>query len=130
MKGSRDQRKTACFIENDKLMNTSSEILDMWASHFSALGKPTIDPCFNEEFRQHIELSVKQTLDDCLYTLTCSEGLFTYDIVKEVCLGLKNGVAGGPEMTTYEHIKFGGPVLWDILSTLFARMFSSVKVPS
>ena len=24
----------------------------------------------------------------------------------------------------------GGPVLWDILSTLFARMFSSVKVPS
>ena len=28
------------------------------------------------------------------------------------------------------HIKFGRPVLWDILSTLFARMFSSVKVPS
>ena len=31
-------------------------------------------------------------------------------------------------MTTYEHIKFGGPVLQDILSTLLARMFSSVKV--
>ena len=60
---------------------------------------------------------MKQTLDDCLHTLTCSEGLFTYDIVKEVCLSLKNGVAGGPDMTTYEHIKFGGPVLWDILST-------------
>ena len=45
-------------------------------------------------------------------------------------LGSKNGVAGGPDMTTYEHIKFGGPVLWDILSTLSARMFSSVKVPS
>ena len=45
-------------------------------------------------------------------------------------MGLKNGVAGGPDMTTYEHIKFGGPVLWDILSILFARMFSSGKVPS
>ena len=33
-------------------------------------------------------------------------------------------------MTNYDHIKFGGPVFWDILSTLFARMFSSVKVPS
>ena len=64
LKGSRAQRKTICFIENDKLINTSSEILDMWASHFSVLGKPTTDPCFNEEFRQHIELSVKQTLDD------------------------------------------------------------------
>ena len=54
--------------------------------------------------------------------------MLTYDIVKEVCLGLKNCVAGGPDMTTYEHITFGGPVLWDILSTLFARMFSPVKV--
>ena len=117
LKGSTAQRKTTCFIKNDKLINTSSEILDMWASHSSALGKPTIDPCYNEEFRQHIELSVKQTLDDCLHTLTCSEGLFTYDIVTEVCLGLKNGVAGGPDMTTYEHIKFGGSVLWNTLST-------------
>ena len=41
----------------------------------------------------------------------------------------KNGVAGGSDMTTYKHIKFVGPILWDILSTLFARMFSSVKVP-
>ena len=121
LKGSRVQRKTTCLIENDKLINTNSEILDMWVGHYSALGHPTIDPCFNEEFRQHIELSVKQTLDDCLHTLTCSEGLFTYDSVKEVCLGLKNGVAGSPDMTTYEHIKFGGPVLWE---------FSSVKIPS
>ena len=106
LKGSRVQRKTTCFMENDKLINTSSGILDMWANNFSALGQPTIDPCFNEEFRQHIELSVKQTLDDCLHTLTCSEDLFTYDIVKEVCLGLINGVAGVLTMTTYEHIKF------------------------
>ena len=77
----------------------------MWASHFTALGQPTIDPCFNEEFRQHIELSVKQTLDGCLHTLTYSEGLFAYDIVKEVCLSLKTGVAGGPDMTTYDAYK-------------------------
>ena len=67
---------------------------------------------------------------DYLHTLTCSESLFTYDIFKEACLSLKGGVAGGPDMTTYEHIKFRGPVLWDILFTLFARMFSPVKVPS
>ena len=33
-------------------------------------------------------------------------------------------------MTTYEDMKFEGPNLGDILSTLFARMFSSVKVQS
>ena len=88
LKGRRAQRKTICFIENDKLIVTSSEILDMWTSHFSALGELTNDPYFNEEFGQHIELSVKQTLDDCLHTLTCSRGLFTYYIAKEVWLGL------------------------------------------
>ena len=34
LKVSRVQRKTTYFIENDKLINTSSEILDMCASHF------------------------------------------------------------------------------------------------
>ena len=102
----------------------------MWASHFAAVGQPTIDPCFNEDFRQHIELSVQQTLDDCLQTLNCSEGLFTCDVVKELCTLLRNDVARGCDMTTYEHIKFGEPVLLDILSTLLARIFSSVKVPS
>ena len=29
LKGSRAQRKTTCFIGNEKLINTSSEILDM-----------------------------------------------------------------------------------------------------
>ena len=62
LKVSRVQRKTTCFIENDKLINTSSEILDMWASHFAAPGQRAIDPCFNEEFRQHIELSVNKLL--------------------------------------------------------------------
>ena len=40
---------------------------------------------------------------------------------------LKNGFTWGPDMTIYEHTKPGGPALWNILSTLFPRMFSSVK---
>ena len=52
------------------------------------------------------------------------------DTVKEVCqLGLKCGVAGGPDMTTYEHLKYGGPVLWDILSKLYLSLFASCDVP-
>ena len=50
------------------------------------------DPCFDEKLTQHIDLSVQQTLDDCLHTLTSPEDLFNYDIVKEVCLSPKHGV--------------------------------------
>ena len=33
-------------------------------------------------------------------------------------------------MTTYEHLKYGGPVLWDILSKLYLSLFASCDVPS
>ena len=32
-------------------------------------------------------------------------------------------------MTTYEHLKYEGPVLWDILSKLYLSLFVSCDVP-
>ena len=58
-------------------------------------------------------------------TLSCTEPLFVYDTVKEVCQGLKCGVAGGPDMITCEHFKYGGPVLWDIVSKSYFSLFVS-----
>ena len=33
-------------------------------------------------------------------------------------------------MITYEHLRYGGPVLWDILSKLYLSLFISCSVPS
>ena len=33
-------------------------------------------------------------------------------------------------MTTYEHLKYRGPIIWDILSKLYLSLFVSCDVPS
>ena len=83
----------------------------MWADHFETLGQPTIDDSYNEAFRIKVESAVEQIFAECVSTLSCTKPLFVYDTVKEVCQGLKCRVAGGPDMTTYEHLKYGGNVL-------------------
>ena len=79
----------------------------MWADHFETLGQPTIDNSYNENFRIKVESAVEQ-----IFVESCTELLFVYDTMKEVCQGLKCGVAGGPDMTTYEHLKYGDLSYW------------------
>ena len=90
-----------------KFTNTDSDITNMWAGHFETLGQPTIDNSYNESFRIKVESAVEQIFAACVSTLSGTELFFAYDTVKEVCQGLKCGVAGGPDMTTYEHLKYG-----------------------
>ena len=123
--------KTTYFLVDENFINAHSDITNMWAGHFETLGQPTIDNSSNESFRIKVESAVEQVFAECVSTLSCTEPLlFVYDTVKEVCQGLKCGVAGGPDMTTYEHLKYGGPVLWDILSKLYLSLFVSCDVPS
>ena len=53
-----------------------------------------------------VESTVEQIFAECVSNLSCTEPLFVYDTVKKVRQGLKCGVAGGPDMTTYEHLKY------------------------
>ena len=48
--------------------------------------------------------------------------------VVSVCKSLAGGTAGGICQTTYEHIKFGGPPLWNVLYKLYNQMFESSAV--
>ena len=57
------------------------------------------------------------------------KGLFVYETVKEVRTNLKPGVSGGFDQVTYEHLKYGSPKLWSILSILYFRMFYLTEVP-
>ena len=124
LKKCKGKGKTTCFLVDGKIINTDSDITNMWADHFETLGQPTIDNSYNESFRIKVESTVEQIFAECVSTLSCTEPLFVYDTVKEVCQGLKCGVAGGPDMTTYEDLKYGGPVLWDVLRDMILRVLT------
>ena len=130
LKKGKGKGKTTCFLVDGKFVNTDLDIINMWADHFDTLEQPTTDDSYDENFRIKVESAVEQIFAECVSTLYCTEPLFVYDTVKEVCQGLICGVAGGPDMTTYEYLKYGGPVLWDILSKLYLSLFISCNVPS
>ena len=130
LKKGKGKGKTTCLLGDGKFINTDSDVTNMWADHFETLGQPTIDNSYNESFRIKVESAVEQIFAECVSTLSYTEPLFVYDTVKDVCQGLKFGVAGGPDMTTYEHLKYLAPVLWDILSKLYLFLFVSCDVPS
>ena len=116
--------KTTCFLVDRMFINTDSDITNMWVE---TLGQPTIDDSYNENFRIKVESAVEQIFAVGMGALSCTEPLFLYDTVEEVCQGLK--CAGGPDMTTYEHLKYERPVLWDILSKSYLSLFFSCDVP-
>ena len=123
-------RKSSCFIVNDEIMSGDNAIIEMWANHFEKLGMPGSHPMFNDNFRVTNEDEIKTILTECFETPTAIEGIFVYETVKEVCTNLKLGVSGGFDQVTYEHLKYGGPKLWSILSILYFRMFYLTEVPS
>ena len=84
---------------------------------------------FNDNFRVTIEYEIKTILTECFETPTAIEGIVVYETVKEVFTNLKLGVSGGFNQVTYEHLKYGGPKLWSILSILYFHMFYLTEVP-
>ena len=129
LKNGKGKGKTTCFLVDGKFINTDSDITNKWADHFETLGQPTIDGSYDENFRIKVESAVEQIFVECVSTLFCTEPLLVNDTMKEVCQGLRCGVAEGPDMATYEDLKYG-PVLWDILSKSYLSLFVSCDVPS
>ena len=59
--------------------------------------------------------------------------LFRFQIITASCersLNLPYDKAGGIGHIVYEHLKFGGKQLWQVLSDLFVSMYSTHNVPS
>ena len=130
LKSNKAKCKTTCFLVNGEYINSEPDVLDMWTNHFEFLGQPTVEASFDEPFRLKVESAVQEIFIDCLNTLSCTNSIFIFDAVQEACQGLQCGVAGGPDMTSYEHLKYGGPILWNILSKLYFKLFFAHDIPS
>ena len=94
------------------------------------LVNPVLSPYYDEDFKEYIDGKVKHILQKCLNSSLCIEDIFGFEKVKKVCLNLPCNKAGGVDNTAYEHLKFGGKQLWQVLSDLFVSMYSTHNVPS
>ena len=110
------------FLIDGKWITDKNDILDMWANHFEDLGKPSVSPCFNHEFSDRVATRVRNIFAFCQKELpgTLNEPLQYQEVFNE-CSKLKLGVSG--VLIDYEHIRFGGPILWKLLHDLYQAFF-------
>ena len=100
----------------------------MWANHFEALGTPSESATYDNGFAALVSAHVKETVEACLDDPggILNEPL-TYDEIANVCSKLKPGVCG--VLLDYEHIRYAGPPLWNLLFILYQECFCQFSVP-
>ena len=128
LKGQRSSSQMSTFL-NGAFITEEYDIRDMWADHFEALGTPTADLNFDNEFANSILTHIQSIFQNCINDSTgaLNEPL-TYEEVAGGCSNLKPGVSG--VSLDYEHVDVGyaGPPLWRLLLHLYQQFFENFSV--
>ena len=119
-------------VRGKKEPNVRGKLLIDFANFFnvcpvnllSSCSGPTYDNGFAAQVSAHVKESFEACLDDPGGIL--NEPL-TYDEIANVCSKLKPGVCG--VLLDYEHIRYAGPPLWNLLFILYPECFCQFSVP-
>ena len=124
LKGQKSSSQMSAFLVNGSLITDINEIRNMWADHFEALGTPSESATYDNGFAAQVSAHVKETFEACLDDPggILNEPL-TYDEIASVCSKLKPGVCGF--LLDYEHIRYAGPPLWNLLSHCIKNVFAN-----
>ena len=98
---------------NGHMASTPQEITDGWAEHFETFYSSSDDPRFDDEHKNHISRQL-QIINE---NLAFSEppNISAEEVEAAVRLG-KKGKAAGDDGITYEHIAFGGEIIFVLLA--------------
>ena len=103
-------------IDGNRVSN-DSEVLDVWRQHYCNLYTPKDNPNF--DFKKFVENKLVQFHTDSYRNDDPLDNPFQFDEVVDVCSKLPNGKASGPDQLSYEHVKFGGNLLFEVLTKIF-----------
>ena len=118
----------SAFLVNGNLVTDKTAIRNMWADHFEALGTPSANLNFDNDFAVRVSIRAKEILEHCLHNpLGILNELLSYKEVANVCSRLKLGVSG--VLQDYEHIRYAGPPLWELSFKLYQSFFQTCSAP-
>ena len=124
LRGQRSSSQMSPFLVNGRLITNENDIHDMWADHFKALGTPTVNLNFDNEFADLISTHVQTTFKNCTSDSTVAlSGPLTYEEVATICSNLKPRVSG--VLLDNKHIRYTGPSLWRLLYHMYQQVFES-----
>lgn len=120
------------------MMNASGEtksdqkdIEDIWFDHFSKLSKLSEDANFDEQFKKHVDHTIKQHSAN---PVTCETDSVLKDPItpaeiETISKNFKIGKAQDKKGLQYEHIKYAGHVMYTMLSILLNSIISLEYIP-
>ena len=122
LKGQRCSSQMRAFLVNGELITDKNKIRNMWADHFEALGTLSSNTNYDNNFFDKVTTSVKEIFESSIRDPfgVLSEPL-TYKEVVKVCSNLKFEVSS--VYVDYEHIRYGGPPLWQLMFELYREFF-------
>ena len=69
LKGQKSSSQMSAFLVNRSLVTDKTAIRNMWADHFEALGTPSANLNFDNDFAVRVSTRVKEILEHCLHNL-------------------------------------------------------------
>ena len=117
-----------------KVYDSSTSILDGWRDHFGSLAVPDATCSFDEDYREMVDLEIRETMDMCRDARSDGHERITVQQVKQAVSALNRGKAADVYGLTAEHFLHGGDGLLetttDIINGLykFGKLSSNLKV--
>ena len=117
-------------IFEGQTVNTSKEINEGWAQYFKALYTPTQCDRFDNQVYDTVTQEVSN-IKRALQNSTESRGypLISADEVASAVKLTKSNKAGGEDGIVYEHIKYGGCVVFDALAKFYTAIVRQSYAP-
>ena len=123
VKGKRHKSQFGTFLINDKFVSDSSEIMKMWFTHFTSLGRAHSNSGYDFNFELFVRNFIENETNNFCTLSRNSIGIFDTPPSREevhlICKSLPKGSSGGYDQLTYEYVLYGGPALWDVIYEIF-----------
>jgi len=135
IRGHRKQQQTLHVIhEGGVSYNTPEAQLGMWKEHFNTLLNESAQEAtkYDNNFKSYIEDEITRikhgmSKDDQPRHVNMED--FSIEEVQNICDTLPTKKAPGVDGITYEHIRYGGPACYEILTSLFNGILRYVHIP-
>ena len=111
------------------MVNDINDVLEVWRSHFAALGQEVDSPAYDKvhfdaisQFANNYNLS--QVNDDIFLA-----NPIHVDVIRKAVKSLNLGKSPGFDKVSSEHVAFGGPKLMQVLCVIFNMIIDIEYIP-
>lgn len=126
----KQNKKSNILVFNDETVTDPQKIVNLWADYYESLFSPLHEGSFNYEFFSEVNKKVDEVLEASAsnvdYTFSTS---LTVTEIAAVIQRLPNGKSPGYDGITYEHLKYGGEIITQILLKLYNCITEIEEIP-